>query len=457
MYALASMPALWPFPDADAVPVLDDWEPVTGFEPPAELVDRAVQLADETGQSAVGVCVSVEGDSGTAVVLLASGGGPVTVEAARLVSYLAGVRLSCRPDWLHPRLLTEDEWLAALEDLRVAALERDVGPAEAAALPDEARDWLPPALAAAYAAAWRPAVDWDALPVAWVRHARDPALTLTRTPWHKLAARLQTAPRVNAPDLAAAKASCAGWMPIVLRDGAEARRRRDTVAAVWALVADLDDAGSLEVVEDAAQGLRHVWHTTISHTPEAPRARLVLPLARPVPAEEWPAVWAAGARWAGARGLSVDSACKDSSRLYYLPAVWTGGAALFHAGADVDAPALDPDALLRDYPEPRVAAWTYAAAESAAPAQVQAGRKERAAARALETMAGRVRGASQGQRRRVIFDAAFFVGRALVAPGHLALSTASGTLRSAASGHGLRDADRHVERGLAAGIAAAGA
>ncbi len=478
----AHPPPLWPWGSLDAAPAHDDWTEATGFESAAELADlrgRAVALADAAGEAQTVVCLGLAGD-GDAVVF---GPGPYglgswRVPAARIVAWLPGLRLMLRPDWLYPRLLPDAEWA---EEERVLALERPLTLAEEAlyaqdveltdatpqvtdatpqvteAAPDPLAA-LPERLRAAYQGLPAPPTPtaWEALPVAWVRHSRDPECIQTSTPWPKLAARLQTAGAIEAPTADDAKRRCPGWLPVRLAEG-QTRRKNGNVAQVWALVCDLDDA-SLDVLCDAARGLRHVWHTTIRHHPTAPKARLVLPLRRPVDARDWPAVWAAGARWAGARGLSVDPACKDPSRLYYLPAVWVGGTdevPAFAHGCDLHARPLCPDELLRDYPEPVIAAWTYASAPTAAPPDVQRGRAARGAARALSTIADRIKGAGAGQRRRVMFDLAFFAGAKLVGPLPRAEVEAA-ILAAAATHQDLRDGERHVRRGIEAGIAAAG-
>ncbi len=476
-------PPLWPWGSLDAAPAPDDWTEATGFETAADLADlrgRAVALADDAGEAQTVVCLGIVGDGAAVVFGLGPYGlGSWRVPAARIVAWLPGLRLALRPDWLYPRVMLDADWE---EEERVLALERpltlheeehyaqDVELTEPRAeltepqhevterTPPDPIAALPERLRAAYQGLPAPPspTAWDALPVAWVRHSRDPECVVTSVPWPKLAARLQTAPAISAPTADEAKRRCPGWLPVMLTPG-QTRRKNGNVAQVWALVCDLDDA-SLDVLCDAAKGLRHVWHTTIRHHPTAPKARLVLPLRRPVDARDWPSVWAAGARWAGARGLSVDPACKDPSRLYYLPAVWVGGdgeAPAFAHGCDLHARPLCPDDLLRDYPEPVIAAWTYASAPTAAPPDVQRGRAARGAARALTTIADRIKGAGAGQRRRVMFDLAFFAGAKLVGPLPRAEVEAA-ILAAAATHQDLRDGERHVRRGIEAGIAAAG-
>lgn len=110
------------------------------------------------------------------------------------------------------------------------------------------------------------------------------------------------------------KRALPAWSPATFLQGA--RRAADTVLAVGCLVLDVD-AGDPDAAFDPWPGVLAVMHTTWSHCPEAPRYRLVLPLARPVPADKWGLAWA----WAAERTAEADRACKDPSRLYFRPAV----------------------------------------------------------------------------------------------------------------------------------------
>jgi len=86
-------------------------------------------------------------------------------------------------------------------------------------------------------------------------------------------------------------------------------------------------------------GVYWLGHTTWSHRPTAPRQRVVIPLAAPVPAEQWIDVWR---RARAALCPEADPSCKDQSRQYYLPS---------HSGGVIakatchDGPLLDPSTL----------------------------------------------------------------------------------------------------------------
>lgn len=68
------------------------------------------------------------------------------------------------------------------------------------------------------------------------------------------------------------------------------------------------------------EGYAGIIHTTASHTDARPKVRVVLPLARPVPAKEWGSTWSAITRHFGLKGrIEADSKARNPSRLYYLP------------------------------------------------------------------------------------------------------------------------------------------
>lgn len=145
----------------------------------------------------------------------------------------------------------------------------------------------------------------------------DPAGRVERWTWEDLQLELTHF------NLARSKLEAWGWLPVRMRDG-ETRRKAANVAAVWALVVDLDEdvASFAQLVAKAeAQGVVCILHTTWSHRPDKPKARAVFPLAQECPADRWLEVWTAAQRWAASWGATVDAACKDPARLYFLPAI----------------------------------------------------------------------------------------------------------------------------------------
>ena len=103
------------------------------------------------------------------------------------------------------------------------------------------------------------------------------------------------------------------WSPVAYCEGA--RRSLAGVDRVFAFVADLDGHDLAEVMPHL-DGIAHVAYTTHSHRPGEPAWHLVVPLAEPVDAERWPAVWYALDRRFG--GIA-DHACRDASRAYFMP------------------------------------------------------------------------------------------------------------------------------------------
>jgi hypothetical protein len=102
------------------------------------------------------------------------------------------------------------------------------------------------------------------------------------------------------------------WSPTRYIDGVS-MRANSGVQSISCLVFDLD-----RVPPDEARLTDICWiaHTTWSHTPEAPRWRLILPLVKAVPVRQWTDVWQ---RAHAALSPEADPACKDPSRAYWLP------------------------------------------------------------------------------------------------------------------------------------------
>ena len=88
-----------------------------------------------------------------------------------------------------------------------------------------------------------------------------------------------------------------------------------------------------------------VYHTH-KHTPEKPRLRFVIPLARPVSAEEYEAL---GRRVAGDLGIDLfDDTTYQATRIMYYPSTAANGE---FKPEYRDAPWLDPDKVLAQYPD----------------------------------------------------------------------------------------------------------
>jgi hypothetical protein len=125
------------------------------------------------------------------------------------------------------------------------------------------------------------------------------------------------------PVIAAAnKLDLPAWSPA--RFAAGTQRKSRNVVEIGALVFDHDE-GDPDAALAGWAGSIAVVHSTWSHTEDAPRFRVVVPLATPIPAARWPAAWAL----AVARAPGADPACKDPARLFFRPARPSAEAAHF--------------------------------------------------------------------------------------------------------------------------------
>jgi hypothetical protein len=136
------------------------------------------------------------------------------------------------------------------------------------------------------------------------------------------------------------------WSPVAYGEN-KARAARN-VAEVSCLVLDFDAGARPEELTPRweEQKLEYVIHTTHSHMDDGkPRWRAIFPLARAVPASEWEATYKK--LTAHLAGGHADPACKDVSRIYYLPSCPPEHAALAFAEHHPGRP-LDPN----EVPEP---------------------------------------------------------------------------------------------------------
>lgn len=130
------------------------------------------------------------------------------------------------------------------------------------------------------------------------------------------------------------------WIPALFRPGGG---REDTdVVEVTALVGDLD-GGKLQApqIRERLNGFAHIGHSSYSHSPEAPRYRVILPLARPIPPERYNALW----EWLNHQlDGALDPSGRNPGHLYFLPAVPPGGEETFERWAS-DGEWIDPDTI----------------------------------------------------------------------------------------------------------------
>ena len=106
-----------------------------------------------------------------------------------------------------------------------------------------------------------------------------------------------------------------------------AYRKKENVIEVSILVLDIDHNAELEMLKTQISVLDSAFavYSTHSHlrltttNPNAePRFRVCLPLACPIPAKDFPALW----QYAKQKtGLPMDESAKDASRMFYTPAI----------------------------------------------------------------------------------------------------------------------------------------
>lgn len=237
----------------------------------------------------------------------------------------------------------------------------------------------------------------------------------------------QTAERLTTYSHRTAKDGAA-WSPATF-DG---KRAKENAVAVCALVLDYDDgADPVDATRDLdARGVCYILHTTHSHTPDAPKFRVVLPLARPVAACDWPSFYERAARHFG-QG-KTDASCKDASRLYFLPACPKSRASdvihFYLPGA-----LLDPD----DVPAENTPARPVPAAPTAT---ANAGDLRPYVRAAFDREVNAVALAPNGTRNPTLNRAAFSLFQ-IVAAGELDAGTVESALLDAATGAGLSETE----------------
>ena len=96
--------------------------------------------------------------------------------------------------------------------------------------------------------------------------------------------------------------------------------------------------------EDNLGDIAYFWHSTHSNRPDHPKFRYILPFSRPVPPQEWAAVFAGAMALLG-NDPNIDGSCKDLSRAYYLPSCPPEYAYCKFSGYH-EGPFIDPDYLI---------------------------------------------------------------------------------------------------------------
>jgi hypothetical protein len=128
------------------------------------------------------------------------------------------------------------------------------------------------------------------------------------------------------------------------------------------LTLDFDkvEVGAYEKVQAALANFAHAIYTTFSHTPEAPRFRVVVPLSRSVDLVEFQAL----ARKLAADTFGIELVARESfsaSQMMYMPTVRPSKAGEFKSAVN-DAPWLDVDKVLASYANWRdLTSWPHRA------------------------------------------------------------------------------------------------
>ena len=130
-----------------------------------------------------------------------------------------------------------------------------------------------------------------------------------------------------------------GWSAATFKGD---RRRTSGTEWLYAVVLDFDHGATTMAMAAALWVGAYVFgYSSWSHTPENPRFRLVIVLARPVTAAEYAVLWAYVADKVRAAGQEIDEACKDSARLWFLYAPRTEHhTTLLQEGAPLDVDAV---------------------------------------------------------------------------------------------------------------------
>ncbi|MDX2040503.1 MAG: YfjI family protein [Acidobacteriota bacterium] len=223
------------------------------------------------------------------------------------------------------------------------------------------------------------------------------------------------------------------------------RRAKENVVEVSLLVLDYDHAANFdrdtavwrELGLSFAAYTTHSSHRVTQNNPEAEeRFRVILPLLEPVPSSEFPKLWQWAAR---ASDGKVDASAKDSSRMFYTPAIASADARYrfdLHDGELLDWRKLDLQAI-------------------AEPVSVQpiSRQSDNYGQAALREEAARVLTASNGSRNNQLNKSAFALGQ-LAVSGLLTESEIEATLERAAIGAGLNPGEARgtIKSGLTAGM-----
>jgi hypothetical protein len=144
------------------------------------------------------------------------------------------------------------------------------------------------------------------------------------------------------------------WSPCSYPNGST--RKKDSVDKVCLLVLDFDGGHAPDDFLSLFEGYQYIIHSSHSNTSDHPKWRAVFPLKQPVPGAAWESHYRGLADRFG--GGVTDEACKDASRIYFLPTHPPGENPFFYVG---DGEPIDASLFLmpetpKPKPEPRTVA-----------------------------------------------------------------------------------------------------
>jgi hypothetical protein len=145
------------------------------------------------------------------------------------------------------------------------------------------------------------------------------------------------------------------WSPCSYPEGST--RKKDSVDKVCLLVLDFDGGHAPDDFLSLFEGYQYIIHSSHSNSSEHPKWRAVFPLKQPVPGAAWESHYRGLADRFG--GGVTDEACKDASRIYFLPTHPAGETPFFYVGEGepIDASLyLMPDEPLKAKPVPKTVA-----------------------------------------------------------------------------------------------------
>lgn len=140
------------------------------------------------------------------------------------------------------------------------------------------------------------------------------------------------------------------------------RRKRDCVISRSAVTLDMD-YGTEGIIDEMEMltDIQMMIYSTHKHTPESPRLRLVIPLAREVTPDEYSAV---SRKLAEQIGIELfDDSTYEPSRLMYWPSTSSDGEFIYR---EIDGSLVDPDEVLALYKDWRdVSSWPVSSRQDA--------------------------------------------------------------------------------------------